>query len=218
MDVTDIQINTYMTLNDMPFITNTVVITWGIALLLFALSILTTRRMKAVPGTLQLFMELIIEGIHWLVDKTMGSDKRNFAPYMLALSLYMLIANLTGLVVVRQPTADLNTTFALAAITFVMVHFNGFRMKKLRYIKGFFEPLPFMFPLNIISEIALPISLSFRLFGNMLGSLIIMFMLYHFAPPLAPIIGHAYFDVFAGVIQTFIFVMLTMTFVSLAME
>jgi len=186
--------------------------------LLLVLSIITTRNLKKVPGTLQLIMEMIIDGVHWLVDNTMGTHRRNFAPYMLALTLFILCSNLTGLVAVRQPTADLNTTFALAGLTFILVQFNGFKFKKLNYIKGFFQPLPFMFPMNIISEISLPISLSFRLFGNMLGSMIIMLMIYTFIPVLIPIAGHLYFDVFAGVIQTFIFVMLTMTFIAMATD
>lgn len=218
MDVTDIQITTFFQFDGMPFITNTVITTWIIMVILIVLSAVLIRNLKMVPGTFQLFFELILDGVHWLVDNTMGKEKRSFAPYVMALSLYLLFANLTGLVAVRQPTADLNTTFALAGITFILVQFHGFRSKKLGYIKGFFQPLPFLFPLNIISELALPISLSFRLFGNMLGSMIIMLMMYMFIPLLVPIIGHLYFDVFAGVIQTFIFVMLTMTFITLAMD
>ncbi len=214
----DIIIPVYVTINGTPFITGSVVVTWGIIVFLLVLSILTTRNMKMVPGVLQLFMELILAGVHWMVDSTMGSHRRSFAPYLLALALYLLVANLTGLVAIRQPTADLNTTFALAGITFFLVQVNGFRAKKLGYIKSFFQPIPFMAPMNFISELALPISLSFRLFGNMLGSMIIMLMLYSFMPILVPIIGHGFFDVFAGVIQMFIFVMLTMTFITLAMD
>lgn len=211
-------IRNYITFNGEPIITNTVLTTWVIMALLLVFSIVVVRGLKKVPGAVQLIMELIVEGVHWLVDSTMGKDKRFFAPYMLSLALFLVVANLTGLVAVRQPTADLNTTFALSLMTFFMVQFFGFKSKKLGYIKGFFQPFPFLFPLNVISELAQPISLSFRLFGNMLGSLVIMLMIYMFIPILFPIVGHLYFDVFAGVIQTFIFVMLTMTYITLAME
>jgi len=89
---------------------------------------------------------------------------------MPALTLNLVISNLSGLVLFRMLTADLNTTFTLTAITFFLVQFNGFKM------------------------------------------------LYNFAPVLVPVIGHVYFDIFAGVIQSFVFVMLTMTFVTMAMD
>ncbi len=218
IDITDMAIRNYITIDGQPIITNTVVTTWAIMAILVAFSIFVVRGLKAVPGALQLIVELILEGVHWLGDSTMGRDKRYFAPYMLALALYLALANLTGLVAVRQPTADLNTTFALSLMTFFMVQFFGFKAKKFGYVKGFFQPLPFLFPLNLISELAQPISLSFRLFGNMLGSVVIMLMIYMFLPMLFPLVGHLYFDVFAGLIQTFIFVMLTMTYITLAME
>lgn len=214
----DIDIRTFVELQGTPFITNTVTTTWIIMIVLVVSSVLVTRNLKVVPGTTQQIAELFMEGIHWLVDSTMGEDKRGFAPYILALSVFILVSNLMGLLSVRHPTADLNTTFALAGITFVLVQYHGLRSKKLEYIKGFFRPLPFLFPLNIISELALPISLSFRLFGNMLGSIVIMIMMYMFVPLLVPIVGHIYFDLFIGLIQTFIFVMLTMTFITLAMD
>jgi len=199
-------------------INTTVVVTWIIMLVLILFSLLVKRALSKVPGTLQFIAEMLVEGTHWLVDSTMGEGRRGFAPYIFTLTIYLLIANLTGLVGIRQPTADLNTTFALALITFVLVHYHGIKAKGgLGYIKDFFQPFVFMFPLNIISEIALPVSLSFRLFGNMLGSLIIMALLYAAAAPLIPVIGHMYFDIFAGLIQMFIFVMLTITFITLQM-
>ncbi len=214
----DIDIRTFVELQGAPFITNTVTTTWIIIIVMFAASVSVTRKLNMVPGTAQQVAELLMEGIHWLVENTMGKDKMNFAPFILALSLFILISNSMGLIAVRHPTADLNTTFALAGITFLLVQYNGLRTKKLNYLKGFFQPLFFLFPLNIISELALPISLSFRLFGNMLGSIVIMIMMYMFVPILVPIIGHIYFDLFIGLIQTFIFVMLTMTFITLAMD
>ena len=215
---TDFGVKTVFYLGEIP-VTQTIVATWGVMAILVILALVTRFSLKKIPGKLQLFMELIIDGVHWLVDSSMGKDKRGFAPYVLTLALFLVLANLSGLVGVRQPTADLNTTFALALITFIMIHYNGIRSKgPLLYFKGFFQPIAFLFPMNIISELALPISLSFRLFGNMLGGVIILALMYSFAPAIAPIIGHLYFDLFAGIIQSFIFVMLTITFISLAMD
>ncbi len=214
----DFGIKTYFTIFGLN-INSTILVTWSIMIILTVLALITRSKLQKVPGTLQLVMEMVVEGVHWLVDSTMGKGQRGFAPYILALTLYLLFANLTGIIGVRQPTADLNTTFALAIITFFMVHIHGIKAKGgFGYFKTFFEPLAFMFPLNIISELALPISLSFRLFGNMLGGVVILFLMYNFAPTIVPVIGHLYFDLFIGLIQTFIFVMLTLTFITLAKD
>ncbi|UMZ75111.1 F0F1 ATP synthase subunit A [Natranaerofaba carboxydovora] len=201
-------------------ITETVTTTWVIMVILVVLAILTTRQLQKVPETnFQNIMELVYEGVEWLVDSTMGKENRSYLPYVGTITLYILIANLTGLIGVRQPTADLNTTFSLAFITFILIHASGIKSKGVGgYMRGFLEPLPFLLPLNIISELAQPFSLAFRLFGNMLGAIIIMYLLYSFAPIIIPVVPHMYFDIFAGVIQTFIFVMLTMTYISIAME
>lgn len=188
--------------------------------ILIVVSIIATRNLDKIPQTkFQNIMEILYEGVEWLVDSSMGKENRSYLPYVGTLALFLVIANLTGVIGIRQPTADLNTTFALALLTFVLTHVSGMKSKGVGgYMKSFLEPLPFMFPLNIISELAQPVSLSFRLFGNMLGSLIILALLYSFAPIIIPIIPHMYFDIFVGIIQTFIFVMLTMTYVSIAME
>ncbi len=200
-------------------ITETIRNTWIVSLILIGFALLVRAHLARVPGRLQLIAELIIDGVHWLVDSTMGEGKRGFAPYVLTLTLFLILANLSGLLLLRQPTADLNTTFTLAAITFVLIHYHSLKAKGgLGYIKEYFQPLPFLFPLNLISELALPLSLSFRLFGNMLGGVIILGLLYFYAPVIVPIIGHLYFDMFAGLIQTFIFVMLTITFITLKMN
>lgn len=201
-------------------VTETVTTTWIIMGILVVLAVLTTRNLDKIPQTkFQNIMEIIYEGVEWLVDSSMGKENRAYLPYVGTLVLFLVIANLTGVIGIRQPTADLNTTFALALLTFILTHASGMRNKGVGgYMRGFLEPLPFMLPLNLISELAQPVSLSFRLFGNMLGSLIILALLYSFAPIIIPIIPHLYFDIFVGIIQTFIFVMLTMTYVSIAME
>ncbi len=204
---------------DLP-ITETITTTWIIMAILVGVSILTTRNLDRIPTSkVQNIMELLYEGIEWLVDSSMGKGNRSYLPYVGTLVLFLVIANLTGVIGIRQPTADLNTTFALALLTFILTHISGMKNKGVGgYMKGFLEPLPFMLPLNLISELAQPVSLSFRLFGNMLGSLIILALLYSFAPIIIPIVPHLYFDIFVGIIQTFIFVMLTMTYISIAMD
>ena len=106
---------------------------------------------------------------------------------------------------------------------FRSIHGFGIKEKGLGYFKGFIEPFPLLLPINVIGEFATPVSLSFRLFGNILGGTIIMGLVYAMFPKIVVFLGipavlHCYFDVFAGVLQAFIFVMLSMTFVSSAME
>jgi len=215
-------------------ITETVTTTWIIMAVLIIFSYLATRRFEKNPKGLQNVIEIVIDLIYGLTAQTMGEDKKKaFAPYMGTLMIFLIFANLAGLLGFRPPTADVNTTLGLALITFFMIHGNGMRKKGVGgYLKGFLEPFPVMLPLNLIGELATPISLSFRLFGNIVGGLIIMNLLYGALGSLSLKFGieipifmtaipaplHIYFDVFAGVLQSFIFTMLTMVFVSLAMD
>ena len=215
-------------------ITETVTTTWIIMAVLIAFAYIGTSKFEKIPRGLQNGVELLIEGIYALTAQTMGEDKKKaFAPYMGTLMIFLVFANLAGLFGLRPPTADVNTTLGLALMTFVMIHGNGMRKKGVgAYLKGFLDPFPVMLPLNVIGELATPISLSFRLFGNIVGGLIIMSLLYGALGGLSAKLGmsipffmtaipaplHIYFDVFAGVLQSFIFTMLTMVFVSLAMD
>lgn len=215
-------------------VTETVTITWMIMAFLVIVSILLTRNFEKVPKGIQNAVEAFVKVVYDLVESTMGKDKIGFAPYIGTLMMYLACANLIGLLGLRPPTADLNTTLALALITFALIHGNGIRKKGIgAYLKGFTEPFFLLTPINLIGEIATPISLSFRLFGNIVGGLIIMSLVYsalgafttsilHINIPIfqigIPAALHLYFDLFSGLLQTFIFAMLTMVFVSGAMD
>jgi F-type H+-transporting ATPase subunit a len=203
-------------------ITQTVTTTWFIMGLLILGAFLLTRKMSLVPGKKQAVAEMLVDTIYGLTESTMGKKFSNFAPYVGTIILFIGVANISGLLGLRPPTADLNTTMGLSLMTFILIHFMGVKSKGLGgYLKGFLDPMPFLLPLNILGELATPISLSFRLFGNIVGGLIIMTLVYqalgNFAV-LVPAVLHAYFDMFAGLLQSFIFAMLTMVFVSLAAD
>lgn len=214
-------------------ITETVTNTWIIMIFLIIFSYVAGKNLKKVPTGLQNGVEALVGGIYGLVSQTMGKDKIKFAPYIGTLMIYLIFANLLGLTSLRPPTADANTTLALAFLTFFMIHGFGMKSKGVgAYLKGFTEPFALMLPLNVIGELATPISLGFRLFGNVVGGLIIMSLLYNglgfasealgsaipFLQTAIPVPLHMYFDVFSGVLQSFIFAMLTMVFVSMAMD
>ena len=211
-------------------ITEILTVMWTITAILIVLALLIPKDLKKVPGKLQTVLELFVDAIYSFTASTMGEDKIKFAPYVGTLIIFIFISNIAGIFAVRPPTADLNTTLSLALMTFFLVHFNGIRSKGLgAYLKGFFEPFPLLSPINIIGEFATPISLSFRLFGNLIGGMIIVSMLYSALAGITgdgipflqlgiPIVFHIYFDLFSGLLQTFIFAMLSMIFISGAME
>ncbi len=207
-------------------ITTTHINTWIVmaALIVIALIVrIKLKNFKEVPESkFQNIVELLIETLSNFTASTMGEKNRNFAYFYGPMFLFILLSNLSGLVGLRPPTADIATTLALGLTTFFMIHGYGVKAKGPGYFKGFLEPMPLLLPLNIVGELATPISLSFRLFGNILGGTIIMGLYYAMMPLVLriglPAIFHLYFDVFAGALQTLIFVMLSMTFVSSAMD
>ncbi len=182
------------------------------------------RNFKDIPETkFQVMIELLVDGFESFTMSTMGEKNKKFSMFYGPLFLFILVSNLLGLIGLRPPTADIATTFALSLTTFFMVQMYGVKSKGFGgYYKELFEPVPVLFPLNVIGELSNPVSLSFRLFGNILGGTIIMALYYTMMPWFAligiPSVLHLYFDIFAGVLQTFIFIMLSMTFVSSAME
>ena len=217
----EFDIKTAFYLGNIP-ITETVVNTWIIMAVMIAFAVAAGRKVSnAAPdddlGTFGLLTEIVVDGLNKMIASTMGEKAATFGPYIGTLFSFLLLANLSGLIGFRPPTADLNTTLAFASISFVLIQGTALRSKGIvGYFKGFFEPLWFLFPLNVVGELATPISLSFRLFGNILGGMIIMSLLYQVVPILIPAPLHIYFDIFSGVLQAFIFTMLTMVFISSA--
>jgi F-type H+-transporting ATPase subunit a len=220
-------------IGDIP-VTETVTVTWLIIAVIFIISILATRNMKKEAKGFQLVIEQIVSVVNGLTKQNMGERNHMFAPFIGTLLFFIGISNIIGLLGFRPPTADLNTTMCLSITTFVLTQFFGLKSKGIgNYAKGFLQPMPLLLPLNIIGELANPVSLGFRLFGNITAGVIIMSLLYGalggftemlfgLAVPLlqagAPAVLHIYFDLFAGLLQSFIFTMLSMVFISGAME
>lgn len=188
-----------------------------VGLILLALVVrLKLKDTDEKPGGLQNAMELAVEMLDGMVDGSMGTKGIPFRNYLGVLFLFILFSNLSGLIGLRPPTADYGVTLSLGLITFFLVQFNNIRYNKFGAVKELFQPVPFLFPINLIGEIAVPISLSLRLFGNVLAGTVIMALIYGLLSKVAfvwPGILHAYFDVFSGAIQTYVFCMLTMVFI-----
>lgn len=214
-------INEFDLFGDKVWLTETVVDTWVVMAVLILLAVVVRiklNKFQEVPSTgFQNFIETIVETMDSFVASNMGERYKYFGNWFFGIFAFILLSNLSGLFGFRAPTADLATTAALALTTFVLIHFMGITKSKGSYFKSYIEPFPLLLPMNIISELATPVSLSFRLFGNLLGGTIIMGMIYTLPAYVKvgiPAVLHVYFDVFAGFLQTFIFVMLSMAFIS----
>lgn len=173
------------------------------------------------PSGLVNVLEMLVEMLDNLTKENMGAKHGwKFSNYIGTLFAFILVCNISGLLGLRAPTADYGTTLGLALITFVLIHYNGFKYQKMRHITDLFHPV-LLSPINIIGEIATPLSMSLRLFGNILSGTVMLGLIYGLLPKLlllfmSPIMGvlHAYFDGFSGAIQTYVFCMLTMVFIS----
>lgn len=178
------------------------------------------------PDTFQNIVELIVEMLDNMVTGTMGKWAPKFVNYISTIFIFILMSNISGLFGLRPPTADYGTTFALGIITFCMIWFNKIKHNSAKQIwTDMCSPLPpwlpIWLPINVISEVAVPISLSLRLFANVLSGTVMMALIYGLLRIIAviwPAALHMYFDLFSGAIQTYVFCMLTMTYVSQACD
>ena len=168
-------------------------------------------------------IELIVEKVDGLTKANMGEGRYlKFSNYIGTLFIFLPFANLAGLFLLRPPTADYGVTLTLGLITFVMIQYNGIKYQKLGRLTGLFKPIPVLFPINLIGEFATPLSLSLRLFGNIMSGTVMMGLIYGLLPwfltLIYPAFLHAYFDLFSGLIQTYVFCMLTMVFIAQTFE
>ena len=168
--------------------------------------------------TASTLVEMGVDALTRFVEDALGKDgAKKYINYIGVLFMYIFFCNTSGIFGLRPPTADFGTTLCLALITFVMIEYADIRYNKWNMVKGLFEPFPLFFPMNVISIFSTPLSMSLRLFGNILGGTVLMALYYGMLPWFAkigvPSALHAYFDVFSGAIQTYVFCMLTVTFI-----
>ena len=171
-----------------------------------------------VPGAFQNIVELIVELLDKLVSSTMGWSAYKFRNYIGTIFIFILFSNISGLFGLRPPTADYGVTFPLGVLTFTLITVCKFKYQKpIGVLKGLCDPWPFWLPINLIGDFAVPISLSLRLFANVLSGTVMMALVYGLLKVIAyawPAVLHVYFDMFSGAIQTYVFCMLTMTYIS----
>lgn len=208
-------------------ISSTVLVTWiaMLALLIVALILRLTviPHLRDIPSGAQNVLEIMVGGISDYTETTSGGGLGdNLNAYFFSVAALMIASAMVELFGVRAPTADITMTFSLALITFVLINYYGIRRKGLKgRIKSLAEPTPVVFPMRIVSDVAVPVSLACRLFGNMLGGMIVMDLLYsslgNFGIAIPSVAG-LYFNVFHPLIQVFIFITLSLTFIREAAE
>jgi F-type H+-transporting ATPase subunit a len=195
---------------------------WFVMAMLALFSFLATRRMSMIPGRMQNVMETILGGFDDLLTETMGPEGRKFFPLIATLGLYILTSNLLGLFPgFESPTANLNTTVSMAVVVFITTHVVGIRLHGFKYVKHFLGPIwwltPLMLVIEIVSHLARPLSLSVRLFGNIMGEdkvLAVVVLLVPFLVPLPVFV----LMIFTSFIQTVVFMLLAMMYIAGAME
>lgn len=197
-------------------ITTTVFNTWIIMIILFVVAFLISRRISStVPHGAQNLLELVADFFYDLLEETMGKEGRKYIPVVGTLFLFILLLNLSWFIPeMKPPTTDLSTTLGFGIVTIILVQLIGIKKRGLGgYVKHFFQPTPFLFPLNFIEELVKPVSLSLRLFANMFGEKTVVAALFMMIPLFVPI-PVMFLGVIMGVIQALVFSLLTVIYIS----
>lgn len=196
-----------------------VVTTWGIMALLVIVSILMTRNLKLAPGRRQVIVEGVVSFLYTLYYDIVGEKGKRYIPYLGSVCIFLAIADGVGLLGISPPTRNLNVTVALAILSILLVQVAAIQTKGTKgWLKGFAEPVAVVAPMNVLDLFTRPLSLSLRLFGNVLGGVIIMALLDSAIPIGVPLIGSAYFDIFDGLLQAYVFTFLTSLYLQEAIE
>ena len=198
------------------------VMTWIVIAVLIVLGIITSWKKNILPRSMQIFGELIVTILYDLTEDALGKEHaKKYAPMICALFMFLLLSNWLGLIPrLEEPTKDLNTTLGLGVMGFCIAHYAGIKSKGFKaYTKEYFQPIFFMMPLNLIGELAKIVSISFRLFGNIMGGSIIILVVSHLVYSVAlPPFLYAFFGLFVGTIQAFVFTMLTVVYISVQVK
>lgn len=196
-------------------ITNTVIITWLAMTVIIIGSYLLTRRLSLTPGVRQEILESILEAAEKTIKETVPIDPWEVIPLITTIWILIGVSNLIGLVPgLITPTADINTTFAFAVISFSLTHVVGIRTMGLKgYLAHYREPSWILLPIHVLAEFTRTIALAARLFGNMLSGDMIAVIMLGIAGFLVPI-PFALLHVIIGLIQAFIFGILTLVFIA----
>ncbi len=200
-------------------VTTTVVTTWAMILVLALVGIILGRRIQRVPSAWQSALEWGVSAIGGMIAETTGKSRWLFLPLTATLGLFIIVANtLAVLPLVEAPTADVNTPIALALIVFFSIPYFGMQeMGPVGYLKTFMQPIPLLFPINVIHYFSRTLSLAIRLFGNMVSHQVIVAIVLVILPLLVPVVLEI-FGLLIGLLQAYIFVVLTVVYLGGAVQ
>ena len=197
------------------------VVSWIIMAVFLIAGILLTRGLK-VEGKLskrQLFIEMCVAKMRSFFHNVMGPDGDRYIPWMMTVAVYIGACNMCGIFGFKSPTKELNVTVGLALTSIILVQYAGIHKKGTKgWLKSFAKPVPIVLPINLLELVIKPMSLCFRLFGNIIGAFIIMNLIESVVPVAIPVALSLYFDIFDGFIQAYVFVFLTSLYIQEAIE
>jgi F-type H+-transporting ATPase subunit a len=196
---------------------------WLIIALLVGLGLLASRRVSLVPKGAQNVFELIISSLEEFMVEVTGEEGRAFFPFICTLFLFILTCNLIGLIPgFFSPTANINTPLSMALCTFVFTHYLGVKYHGAKYIKHFLGPIPALaplfFPIEVVGHCARVLSLTLRLFGNIMGEDLVLAILLFLAGKFLAPLPMMFLAVFTSAVQAFIFTLLAMMYFAGSME
>ena len=220
-------------------LTETIVNMWIVMAVIVGLCIFLTRGMQVHARTKrQIVAEFIVQKVNGMVKENMGQKFQGYGPFIAAIMSLSALCSLSSMIGMYAPTSDLSVLLGWALLVFVLITYTKIRTNGvLGYLKGYTEPIPILTPINIISEIATPISMAFRHFGNIASGTVITTLVYAALAALSsavfqwlpgalsqipilqvgiPAVLSIYFDLFSSCLQAFIFCMLTMMYIGAA--
>jgi F-type H+-transporting ATPase subunit a len=196
---------------------------WLVMLILIVSALLFARGVQLLPKKGQNFFEILLGGLENFMVEITGPEGRFFFPYVATIFLFILVSNLIGLIPgFNSPTANLNTTLALAICSFVLTHAIGIKFHGVKYIKHFLGPVwwlaPLMFPIELIGHFARIMSLSVRLFGNIFGKEMVLSILFMLAGLYLAPLPILFLGILVSFIQALVFMLLSIMYFVGAME
>ncbi len=194
---------------------------WIVMGVLILIAIILGRNLKVKDiSKRQALAELLVVKAYGFIEGIMGEKYgKRFAPYLITVLAYIGTLNITGMFGLKPPTKDLNVTIALALMTILITEGAGIRFKGIKgWLKSFVSPVAIVLPINVLEIAIKPMSLCFRLFGNVLGAFIIMAMLELVIPIFVPVVFSLYFDIFDGFLQAYVFTFLSAMYIAEMLE
>lgn len=219
----------YWRLGDFQVHAQVLITSWVVVAILLGLAVLATRDLKTVPATGQNFVEYVLEFIRDLTRTQIGEEEyRPWVPFIGTMFLFIFVSNWSGALFpwrvlelpngeLAAPTNDINTTVALALLTSIAYFYAGLHKKGLSYFGKYIQPTPVLLPINILEDFTKPLSLSFRLFGNILADELVVAVLISLVPLVIPI-PMMFLGLFTSGIQALIFATLAAAYIGESME